>query len=156
MRQIETEMVAAIRQRRNWRKDNTSVEVFPDGDGPGQPMIQVRLHGNLIAELRNDVYIFSDAGWATVTTRSRLNALFEGLNLPLAIYQSRWNQYLSVPGDDALWFGGHFIYRLVPQVSIDEWCLQHGFTEPFYHEGRWWAYPLRMPMPVPIAYNGAY
>lgn len=154
MRQIETEMVAAIRQRRNWRKSNTSVQVIPDM-GQGQ-IIQVRLHDNLIAELRDDAYIFSDAGWATVTTRSRLNALFEGLNLPIAIYQSRWNQYLSVPGDDALWFAGHFVYRRVPRVSIDEWCEQHGFTEPFYHEGRWWAYPLRMPMAVPIAYNEAY
>lgn len=69
MRQIEKEMVAAVRERRNWRKANTEV-------CRGEGVTRVYLHGNAIATFYDDgTRYFSLSGWNTVTTRSRLNAL---------------------------------------------------------------------------------
>ena len=77
MRKIEKEMRAAIVDRRDWSKDNTTV-IFPLA-GIGK----VFLHGNHIADCFTD----SDgdlcavpnrdtlAQWPTVTTKSRLRAL---------------------------------------------------------------------------------
>ena len=70
MRQIEIEMLHAVCNRKNMRKNNTQVLVREDGS------IWVRLHGNLIAH-RGDsgLWQFTLAGWNTPTTRSRLRAL---------------------------------------------------------------------------------
>jgi hypothetical protein len=70
MRQIESEMLYAVCNRKNMSKDNTQVQVREDGS------IWVRLHGNLIAH-RGDsgLWQFTLAGWNTPTTRSRLRAL---------------------------------------------------------------------------------
>ncbi len=45
MRKIESEMQAAIVERRDWHKDNTVVSVDSDGN------TDVRLHGHLIATI---------------------------------------------------------------------------------------------------------
>ncbi len=69
MRQIEKRMCAAVRERRNWKESNTEVRRVEGGTG-------VYLHGNNIATFYdNGERFFSLAGWNTVTTRSRLNAL---------------------------------------------------------------------------------
>lgn len=68
MRQIETRMVAALRDGREWRQDNTAVTA----DGT------VTLHGNRIAYYDGDTLV-ADIDtlrrWPTVTTKSRLRAL---------------------------------------------------------------------------------
>lgn len=33
---------------------------------------------------------------------------------------------------------------------VQEWCLKHGHTEPFLHEGQWWAFPPNGVNPVPL------
>lgn len=48
------------------------------------------LHHNKIAEYKDGSLSISLAGWATVTTRERLNAL-DGVNL----YQKNYEQYLN-------------------------------------------------------------
>ena len=74
MRKIESAMVQAVKVGRDWRTGNTSVDVTDHG-------IVVRLHGYPIAQLdpvANCLYI-TDCGWQTSTTKSRLNALLEGV-----------------------------------------------------------------------------
>ena len=33
---------------------------------------------------------------------------------------------------------------------VETWCLKHGHTEPFWHEGHWWAFPPHGVNPVPL------
>ena len=70
MRKIERSMLFAINNKCNWRSSNTEVvRVFNSHS-------DVYLHGNHIATVKDngDVSI-SNAGWRTVTTKSRLNAI---------------------------------------------------------------------------------
>jgi hypothetical protein len=66
---------------------------------------ELRLHGNLIAEHVNEsgqVYI-SNAGWATPTTKARLNAVLEYLG-QTGIYQAQniwyWRGHDEFPLDE--------------------------------------------------------
>ena len=70
MRKIETQMIAAINNRKDWKSGNTKV-IINDNN-----CANVYLYGNLIAWVNqdNDLTVF-DGGWQTVTTKSRLNAL---------------------------------------------------------------------------------
>tara|TARA_B100001939_G_scaffold220402_1_gene189704 strand:- start:525 stop:872 length:348 start_codon:yes stop_codon:yes gene_type:complete len=68
MRQIESEMIAAVKGNINWSKGNTSV-IFEDG------ISKVYLHGSKIAEVGDDFLKLYDAGYQTTTTKSRLNAI---------------------------------------------------------------------------------
>ena len=68
MRNIERQMIAAIKNDSNWSKDNTSV-IFEDG------ISSVYLHGNLIAEVDDVSLKLYDGGYQSTTTKSRLNAL---------------------------------------------------------------------------------
>ena len=77
MRKVEEQMNMAIRARKNWAGSNTTVRCFKENGITTE--MQVLLHGNLIAWLdtaTNDLNI-SSAGWETVTTKSRLNALLD-------------------------------------------------------------------------------
>jgi len=76
MRKIEQQMIAAINERRDWRLDNTEVQVvsFPHGETTID-RIYVRLHGSTIAIITPDELDISDCSWQTPTTKSRLNAL---------------------------------------------------------------------------------
>ena len=68
MCKIETQMNDAISSNANWSKANTSVTTI---DG----LSEVRLHGNLIAEIGDNFIRLFDGGWQTTTTKSRLNAI---------------------------------------------------------------------------------
>ena len=68
MRNIERQMIAAIKSDINWSKDNTSV-IFEDD------ISKVYLHGNLIAEVDDVSLKLYDGGCQSTTTKSRLNAL---------------------------------------------------------------------------------
>ena len=78
MRQIERDMLDAIRGGFDWHKDNTEV-VFSDYVGNPHLDATVYLHGHSIAEVLPDgsFEINTDtlAGWPTRTTVSRLRAL---------------------------------------------------------------------------------
>ena len=68
MRQIEKMMLQAVNTKKNFRLDNTEVCNKENG-------VFVFLHGNLIfARIENKDY-FSNCGWNTRTTASRLRAL---------------------------------------------------------------------------------
>jgi hypothetical protein len=69
MRKIETQMIQAIQQNKNWSSGNTQV-ITEDNTS------KVYLHGNHIATVTdNDNMTIYDGGWQSVTTKSRLNAL---------------------------------------------------------------------------------
>jgi len=73
MRQIEREMLSAIKLGKCWRKANT--EVFSNDNLASL----VYLHGKHIATVTyNKVSIF-DGGYQSNTTKSRLNAIINGL-----------------------------------------------------------------------------
>lgn len=73
MRKIEREMVAAVRARRPWAKDNTQVVIQGDNG------LAVLLHGSVIYKEVQGRFVrsafFNLHGWNTATTRSRLRAL---------------------------------------------------------------------------------
>jgi len=70
LRKIETQMIAAINSRKDWKSANTEVYVNDNN------CANVYLHGNLIAWINqdNDLTVF-DGGCQSNTTKSRLNAL---------------------------------------------------------------------------------
>jgi len=68
MRKIETQMIQAIQQNKNWSSGNTQV-ITEDNTS------KVYLHGNHIATVTDDNMTIFDGGWQSVTTKSRLNAL---------------------------------------------------------------------------------
>ena len=102
MRKIESEMQAAIVERRNWSKSNTSVSV----DSLGNTF--VTLHGNLIATISNNGDMkLSSCGWQTVTTKSRLNAILDVFLHNVHIVQRQFEWYI----DGDCFFDGYTIIR---------------------------------------------
>ena len=89
MRKIESEMLKAIRSRRDWRSANTSVDVTDSG-------VVVRLHNNKIAQLVDDSLYITDCGWQTSTTKSRLNSILKEF-ANAYIYQSNFEWHLVYP-----------------------------------------------------------
>ena len=87
MRKIERLMNAAITDGRDWSLKNTSVTM--NGN-----IAEVRLHGNLIAEVSDECVTLHDGGWQSVTTKSRLNAIMDAHCLPgEGIFQQKWEWF---------------------------------------------------------------
>jgi len=74
MRLIEEQMCVAVIIKEDWKKDNTQVMYSPSRD-----VSCVYLHGNLIATIDKYQVEVYDGGWQSNTTKSRLNALINGL-----------------------------------------------------------------------------
>ncbi len=74
MRQIETDMLEAIKHGRDWKKDNTKVSQARSTGG-----CDVFLHGHHIASVQSNgltlVMVNTLRNWPTRTTMSRLRAL---------------------------------------------------------------------------------
>jgi hypothetical protein len=100
MRKIEQAMNRAILARKNWASGNTTVSYEE-----GNRVSTVRLHGHKIAEIGDNYIKVSDAGWQTVTTKSRLNAILAEHGTGERIFQKnhqwfiRMNDGLNVPFD---------------------------------------------------------
>ena len=95
MRKIEEQMNYALRHRKNWAGSNTTVRCFKENGVTTE--MQVLRHGNLIAWLdtaTNDLNI-SSAGWETVTTKSRLNAILEEFASGCRVIQKDFEWFLS-------------------------------------------------------------
>jgi len=95
MRQIEREMISAIKLGKCWHKDNT--EVYTNDNNCSL----VYLHGNHIATVMyNKVSIF-DGGYQSNTTKSRLNAIINGLcdGYTCSVYQHKFEWFIT---DDKL------------------------------------------------------
>ena len=96
MRQIEKQMNFALSNKGSWSNSNTSVTYYKS-----ENLSEVRLHGNLIAWLDHtkQVLAISSAGWHTVTTKSRLNALLHECFYGYTVFQKNWTWYVSKPLD---------------------------------------------------------
>ena len=87
MRKIEQQMNEAILNRKDFRKDNTEVITISDCSF-------VYLHGNHIATVGKTLDI-CDAGWQTVTTKSRLNALLNEFAEGCYVFQKNFDWFLG-------------------------------------------------------------
>ena len=87
MRKIEQQMNKAILNRQDFKKDNTEVITISDCSF-------VYLHGNHIATIGDTLQI-CDAGWQTVTTKSRLNALCNEFAEGCYVFQKNFDWFLG-------------------------------------------------------------
>lgn len=102
MRKVESDMVAAIRSRSNYRKGNTVVEQVDPENGYGE----VRLHGNRICRFNydNGIIDIDDCGYRTNTTKSRINCLLNNFTKPgQGVYQKDFKWFWK---DGEEWDGG--------------------------------------------------
>ena len=89
MRLIEKQMNNAVRNKIAWSKDNTLTTFSSD-----LKECFVYLHGNHIATV-GDTLDICDAGWQTVTTKSRLNALLNEFADGCYVFQKNFAWYLG-------------------------------------------------------------
>ena len=96
MRKIEEQMNMAIRSRKNWSGSNTTVTCYKDLNGITTE-VNVMLHGNCIAwfDTASNDFNISSAGWETVTTKSRLNAILEEFCDCARVIQKDFQWFLS-------------------------------------------------------------
>ena len=88
MRKIETEMNAAVTNRYDFKKANTTVEI-------NDRIAEVRLHGNLIARVGDNFVQILDGGWQSVTTKSRLNALLSAVTPDGGVFQKDFTWFYN-------------------------------------------------------------
>ena len=92
MRKITKEAVSAFLERKPFRKSNMSVEEI-GGEW------RLKLHGNSIANIDEiGVLSISNAGWASNTTKERLNGI-PGVR----IHQKNWTWYMNGVEWDGTW-----------------------------------------------------
>ena len=92
MRKVEQQMNEAILNRKDFFKGNTSVENYITETGAREAI--VKLHGNHIATVGDTLQI-CDAGWQTVTTKSRLNALCNEFAEGCYVFQKNFDWVLG-------------------------------------------------------------
>ena len=93
MRKIERQMNEAILNRKDFFSSNTSVENYVNNI-TGVKEAVVKLHGNHIATVGETLQI-CDAGWQTVTTKSRLNALCNEFAEGCYVFQKNYEWFLG-------------------------------------------------------------
>ena len=93
MRKIERQMNEAILNRKDFFSSNTSVENYVNNITGAKEAV-VKLHGNHIATVGETLQI-CDAGWQTVTTKSRLNALCNEFAYGCYVFQKNYEFFLG-------------------------------------------------------------
>ena len=85
-------MNRAIVNRNNWSNSNTFVEYNSNTD-----CSTIVLHRTAIAvyDHKNQALKLNTGGWATVTTKSRLNAILQELITGARVFQRDFNWYLN-------------------------------------------------------------
>jgi hypothetical protein len=87
MRKIETLMNKAITEGRNFTSGNTMV-THQDG------VAFVFLHGNCIAQVRENSISLFDGGWQSNTTKARLNAILHTHANGDSVYQKNFKWFV--------------------------------------------------------------
>ena len=82
----------AISNKADWKGVNTQV-LYNNSTNCSS----IHLHGHLIATFDHNLKALKidSCGYTTVTTKSRLNALLEGLMFSARVFQNHWDWYLS-------------------------------------------------------------
>lgn len=93
MRKIEAMMVAAVLTGGRMSGGNTFVETITRADGGRVTMVY--LFDNLIARKDATGWQFSLRGQNTPTTRSRVNALLQGLEVPGRVYSVKGQAHFN-------------------------------------------------------------
>ena len=93
MRKVEQQMNEAILNRKDFFSSNTSVENYVNNITGAKEAV-VKLHGNHIATVGETLQI-CDAGWQTVTTKSRLNALCNEFAEGCFVFQRNYEWFLG-------------------------------------------------------------
>ena len=85
-------MNRAIVNKNDWSNSNTQVEYNSSTDCSA-----VFLHNNRIAtyDYKNEALKLSSCGWQSVTTKSRLNAILQGLIAGASVYQKQFDWFLN-------------------------------------------------------------
>ena len=106
MRKIEQQMNRAIVNKNDWSNSNTQVNYNSNTDCSA-----VYLHGNQIATVdhNNQALKLSSCGWQSVTTKSRLNAILQGLIAGASVYQRQFNWFLNYNNQTHNFFDGMII-----------------------------------------------
>ena len=89
-------LLDCINQRKDWKKDNTAV-YYDSTIG----ITSVHLHCNHIASISDEEVEVYDGGWQSNTTKSRLNAIINGLcdGFTCGVYQHKFEWFIT---DDKL------------------------------------------------------
>ncbi len=106
MRVVEKRIVEAMRQGLSFKQGSTRVVTE---ELAGERVTSVYLHGHLIAtvDLWNSCLRLTDAGYQTVTTKSRLNAILSAFVPACYIQQVKGVWWLQQGGHRILWEGTH-------------------------------------------------
>lgn len=89
MRKVEIEVITAFLNGESRRVGNTETD--------GRVL---RLHGNVIAKQDGREVWITMAGWPTVTTRSRVNAVCQLAGSKSRVFQHKHEQYVSMPAGE--------------------------------------------------------
>jgi hypothetical protein len=135
MRKIEASMICAVQHfasggmaRDNWRSGNTEVIncfIGIRGTAGYIHTVEVYLHSNLICTIypnSRQMNLF-DAGWESVTTKSRLNALCRAFTDRSGIYQKQHKWFVdgTIHGNSDQDWEGHC---MVPfSIDWNRWQL---------------------------------
>ena len=91
MRKISKLAARAFIEGRNFRRDNTEVNVCKVIHCERK---ELRLHGNVIARQTGDQPLkITLAGWGTPTTRERLHTLLKEMGKDEGVWQHKFDQY---------------------------------------------------------------
>ena len=92
MRKIEQQMNRAIVNKNDWSNSNTFVEYNSNTN-----CSTVVLHRTAIAvyDHNTNALKLNTGGWQTVTTKSRLNAILQGLISGAKVFQRDFNWFLN-------------------------------------------------------------
>lgn len=100
MRKIERLMNDAIKAGKDWKLANTEVVACSN-------VVDVFLHGNLIARIGETWMQLFDCGYQTNTTKSRLNAILQEHGLPGEyIFQKNFEWFINYNGAPLPFFNG--------------------------------------------------
>jgi hypothetical protein len=100
MRKIERQMIAAIKDSKDFKLANTEVISCSH-------VSDVFLHGNLIARIGETWIELFDGGYQTATTKSRLNAILSAFGMDgERVFQKNFNWFVNYNGSPIPFFSG--------------------------------------------------
>ena len=100
MRKIELQMIAAIKNNKDFKVANTEVISCTN-------VTDVYLHGHLIARIGETWIELFDGGWQTKTTKSRLNAILSAFGMDgECVFQKNFQWFVNYNGSPIPFFSG--------------------------------------------------